>query len=379
MPVNSVDNERGKFLEIGNYPPPMCGWAIQTVLVTSELRRRGHICEVLKINEGRQQPSQHYIDVQNGWDYVYKVLRFVARGYVVHMHVNAEAPKGYILALLALVACRLFGGRSVLTFHGGLPQTYFPKRRPRHVRWAFQLLFRLANRLTCDNEEMKAAIIGYGIAADRIAAVPCFSAELLQFQPTALPQEISSFIASGGPTFLCYVSYRPEYCLPALRRGMALFRCRCPEARFLWLGFPEKELPAAEQFIGQWEPEERQGVLLLGNLSHDLFLTLLTRCFALVRTPACDGVSACVLESLALGIPVVASENGRRPAGVLTFKEGNAEDLCSKLEFLTDHYESIKPALDRGPQPNNTSRVADWLIETGMSSISRERSLHATQ
>jgi len=39
-----------KILQIGNYPPPMCGWAIQTKLVTEELRRRGHTCEVLKLN-----------------------------------------------------------------------------------------------------------------------------------------------------------------------------------------------------------------------------------------------------------------------------------------------------------------------------------------
>ncbi len=32
-----------KVLVIGNYPPPMCGWAIQTYLVTAELRRRGQV------------------------------------------------------------------------------------------------------------------------------------------------------------------------------------------------------------------------------------------------------------------------------------------------------------------------------------------------
>jgi hypothetical protein len=29
-----------KILQIGNYPPPRCGWAIQTKLVTEELQRR---------------------------------------------------------------------------------------------------------------------------------------------------------------------------------------------------------------------------------------------------------------------------------------------------------------------------------------------------
>jgi hypothetical protein len=35
-----------KILQIGNYPPPMCGWAIQLKLVTEELRRRGDVCDV---------------------------------------------------------------------------------------------------------------------------------------------------------------------------------------------------------------------------------------------------------------------------------------------------------------------------------------------
>src|SRR5438477_6807589 len=52
-----------RVLQIGNYPPPMCGWAIQLKLVTEELRRRGHVCEVLKINEGRQIKSPEYVDV----------------------------------------------------------------------------------------------------------------------------------------------------------------------------------------------------------------------------------------------------------------------------------------------------------------------------
>ena len=67
-----------KILQIGNYPPPMCGWAIQLKLVTEELRRRGHICEVLKINEGREHKSRDYVDVQSGFDYALSQIRFTA-------------------------------------------------------------------------------------------------------------------------------------------------------------------------------------------------------------------------------------------------------------------------------------------------------------
>src|SRR5581483_3524059 len=59
----SMGNHQKRILQIGNYPPPMCGWAIQTKLVTEELCRRGVVCDVLKINENRQIKDPAYIDV----------------------------------------------------------------------------------------------------------------------------------------------------------------------------------------------------------------------------------------------------------------------------------------------------------------------------
>src|SRR5262249_48122981 len=159
----------------------------------------------------------------------------------------------------------------------------------------------------------------YGIGPQQVAAIPCFSAELLEFRSTQLEQETEAFLASHNPVFLCYVSFRPEYRLPVLRRSMAQFREHCPKAGFIWVGFPLREMSAASAYLQDWQSAEKHGVLLLGNLPHDEFLTLLSRCYGYLRTPACDGVSSSVLESLALGVPVVASENGRRPPGVVTY------------------------------------------------------------
>jgi hypothetical protein len=87
-----------KILLIGNYPPPMCGWAMQTKLVVDELRRRGHVCEVLKINENRQVKSKEYVDVQGGFDYAVKLIRYCLRGFQLNVHVNGMSKKGYWLA-----------------------------------------------------------------------------------------------------------------------------------------------------------------------------------------------------------------------------------------------------------------------------------------
>lgn len=351
-----------KHLEIANYPPPYDGWGTHTQFVVEEIRRRGHTCKVLKINENRHIKSLEYVDVQNGIDYLLKVIRFAARGYASNVHVNAESPKGYIIALIAVVVGRLFLRKATLTFHGGVPQSFFPAPKSALWHWKFRILFALASGILCDSEEIKRPIAGYGVRPAKIGTAAGFSARNLAHRQVSLNTEMENFLRSHDPVFFCYISFRPEYRLEILREGMKLFRQRYPRAGFIWLGFPEKEMPAAMDLVAALDPDEKASLLLLGNLSHDEFLTLLLRCTAKLRTPACDGVSASVLESLALGVPVVASENGRRPAGVVTYAEMDAADLCHQLEYLLQNYDAIKQQMCMVTPPDNIGLTADWLL-----------------
>jgi glycosyltransferase involved in cell wall biosynthesis len=351
-----------KHLEIANYPPPFDGWGTHTRFVVEEIRRRGHECRVLKINEGRRIKSPEYVDVQNGLDYVRKVFRFLWRGYTVNVHVNAESPKGYWLALIAVLAARICRSRPTITFHGGVPQTYFPAPRGTLWRAKFRLLFSMAAGILCDSEDIRRAIMDYGVAGEKIGTASGFSAKNLHHTPVPLPDEAENFLRTHDPVFFCYVSFRPEYRLEVLREGMRLFRQAHPRAGFLWLGFPEKEMEAARAHVEGFPPDEREGLLLLGNLDHDLFVSLLLRATATLRTPACDGVSASVLESLALGIPVVASENGRRPGGVLTYAEMDAKDMVRALESLVADYADIRQQTRLTVTGDDVARTADWLL-----------------
>ncbi|MBS1850700.1 MAG: glycosyltransferase family 4 protein [Acidobacteria bacterium] len=350
-----------KILQIGNYPPPMCGWAIQTWMVTQELRRRGHVCEVLKINENRQVKDPAYIDVQDGWDYVRKVLRYAWRGYQLNAHLNGMGRIGYTLALIAVLAGRAVGRPALLTFHGGLPQTNFP--RYDHGLWhrAFWLLFHLSGGIACDEPPVREAILRYGVAEGKVQAIATFSSQYVKFEKATLPQAAESFLQTRRPVIFSYVSFRPEYRLEIVRQAMRSYRSRYPQAGFLWLGFPEKELLQARDFVASWPEAEREGLLLLGNLTHDQFLTLLSRSTLYLRPPACDGVAASVLESLALGVPVVASENGRRPAGVVTYAETDSADMAAKLFAVTEHPNSTISAKELDSGEDNIARMADWL------------------
>jgi glycosyltransferase involved in cell wall biosynthesis len=353
---------RVKVLQIGNYPPPYCGWAIQTKLLVEEIRQRGHTCEVLNINENRRKKSSEYVGVENAFDYLQKVIRFALKGYHFQMHVNGQSKPGYILALVASLIGRIAGKPVALSWHGGLQQRFFPRLDNRFSRLAFQLLFRLAKKISCNSMAVKQAIVLHGIEPTRVATIPGFSSRHLTFTERSLSEPIEEFLGCHRPVFFCYVSFRPEYDLPMLRQAMLQFRERYPRAGFVWLGFPSKELLLANAYVHSWPAHERESLLLLGNLSHDEFLTLLRRSSGYVRTPVCDGVSASILESLALGVPVVASENGHRPARVTTYREGDAADLCASLVTITTCNKRPIKARESEEADDNIAKTADWLL-----------------
>lgn len=359
-----------KILQIGNYPPPACGWSVQTKLLAEEIRRRGHVCEVLNINENRRVKSAEYVDVQNGFDYVLKLCRFALKGFRFQVNVNGQSKPGYMLALIALLIGRSTGHVSTLSWRGGVEQKYFPRGKG-WLRCAYGLLFRLAGSVSCDSTPVKRAIESYGIHPDRVVAIPPFSKQNLSFTPVDLSREAEAFLSRCNPVFFCYVSYRPEYELPILREAMRNFRKDYPNAGFVWLGFPSKEIPAVEQYVAEWTADERIGLLLLGNLNHDEFMSLLSRCTAYIRTPMCDGVAASILESLALGIPVVASDNGTRPSPVIRYRDRDEAHMRAKLAFVLARYEQVKEQTRLNETDDNIEMTVQWLLRAGAPSEER--------
>ncbi len=82
-------------------------------------------------------------------------------------------------------------------------------------------------------------------------------------------------------------------------------------------------------------------ILYAGDQDHDSFLTIMTRSKLYLRTPVKDGVCSSVLEALALKVPVVGSENGSRPSGVVNYKNRDHDDLCDKLDYVLRNRDKV--------------------------------------
>ena len=183
---------------------------------------------------------------------------------------------------------------------------------------------------------------------ERIAAIQAFSRQYLQYEPRALDSNVETFLGAHDPLLFCYAVNRPEFHLDVLLEGLGLLRESHPRLGLLLAGCYEANDRLDRQITAAGLGS---AVLQLGNLDHDTFLTLMSRADLCVRTPSRDGIASSVLESLALGIPVVAAENPMRPPQVVTYKTTDAADLARAVEGVL-----ALPKQERRPRAPRGSR-----------------------
>ena len=325
-----------RILEVTSYPPPRAGWGIRVEFLKKRLEKEGHSCVVLNIGTSRRIPSPEYETVASSVDFVRKVWRFSRRGYVVHAHANGDSPTGLLLALVAQSIGLATGRRPFLTFHAGVIQRHFPRDKSGRLTPLFRLLFKMPRQIICNSEPVKACIAAYGVDPNRIVAIPAFSRQYLEFTTAALPAHVEEFLARYRTVVFTYVRMRPLFYPVTMIDGMAAVMQRRDDVGLIVCGGTGHAdpgvWPAVQEAIARHGIADR--VCFVDDLDHDAFLTALQRCALYLRTPITDGVASSVLESLALGIPVVACENGTRPAGVITYPATDAEALARAVESV---------------------------------------------
>jgi glycosyltransferase involved in cell wall biosynthesis len=338
-----------KILQISSYPPPRAGWAVRVEFLKHQLEAEGHECVVLNIGTSRCIPSPEYETVMSGSDYVRKVWRFCARGFLPHVHVNGATQKGLVLSIIAQVISLLFGRRVVLTFHAGVEQQFFPRHKAPMMVPAYWLLFKLSRAIVCNNEAMKRLIVQYGVRPSKIFPIPAFSVQYMQERADVLPANVEAFFGRYRHVLFSYVRFRPTFFIPELMTAFEQVAAARGDVGLILCGAAghseDDLLPKTTQQIERAGLGER--VLILDDLTHEEFLAALARSAFYVRTPVSDGVASSVLESLSLGTPVVASENGSRPAGAITYPATDPAALAALLLDVLDRRASIVAAMPR--------------------------------
>jgi glycogen synthase len=302
-----------RVLQLGPFPPPWGGIQTHIVGLRDYLRRHGVPCAVANITGNHKPDADEVYYPKSAAD----LLRLLATlDYdVVHAHVGGTLPPR-VLALLLI--CALWPGKkAVFTFHsGGFPSS--PEGRSATRRSPLGFVLRRMDAVIGVNGELVSMFRRLGVRPDRARHVlpyafgPATDA-LASRGRDALPEPLRAFFASHDPVLLTVGLLEPEYDLPLQIETLGAVRERLPNAGLVIVGSGSLEGELRERIAAQpW----REHVLLCGDVPRESTLIAIAECGILLRTTLYDGDAISVREALHLGTPVIASDNGMRPAGV---------------------------------------------------------------
>jgi len=312
-----------KLLLIGPYPPPYGGISVHVALAQEELRREGIRCHVVRIDKGAPE-SEHYIRIRGGLELVRVVFDHARRGWTPHVHTNGHTVKGWFIALACGVAGHCAAAK-LLTIHSGMTPAFLAGGRGR------KLLARIScsrfQRIICVSPEIRETLQACGVSPGLLEVLPAYLED--RRKPIPPPDILKKWLQSHAPLLSTALSFRPEYGFDILLAALQELRRNKPTIGLVVIG-GDKDLKAGKQQVASCELED--SVLLLGEVPHDLCLSLIASSDGFVRATRADGDSIAVREALARGIPVVASDVCQRPTGTVLFRSGDASDLALTIE-----------------------------------------------
>jgi glycosyltransferase involved in cell wall biosynthesis len=281
---------------------------VQTNLVAirNYLLKQGCSCQAINITRHRRADADGVYYPGNAFELVRLLLRL--RYDVLHLHIGGHLSRR--LLALSVVCCLMPGSKTVLSFHsGGYPSSPAGKSAaPRTLRgW----VMRRFDGIIAVNREIADLFARFGVPAARLRLIPPHSVS--PPPPAPLPDPLARFFNQRQPRLITVGLLEPEYDLALQIDVLAKVLERHPHAGLAIVGSGSLEEMLRQRIAGQ---PYHDRILLCGDLAHEDTLRAIAGSELVLRTTLYNGDSVSVREALALGKPVIATDNGMRPAGV---------------------------------------------------------------
>jgi glycosyltransferase involved in cell wall biosynthesis len=329
-----------RVLLLGPYPPPHGGVQANLSAIRDALQQRGIHCPVIALTRPGVAATDDTdgVDVhrpRNALELVWHLLRL--RYDIAHLHFGGNLTTRLIG--LTLLCALIPGKRSVLTFHsGGYPSSPAGKTARRRTLRGF--VFRRLDRIIGVNAEIVEMFKKFGVRPDRVRLIYPH-AVTLPSPDTLMPEALQSFLKSHEPVMLAVGMLEPEYNLPLQIEVLGLVRQRFPQAGLIMIGSGSLEEELLQLIEAQPYADD---IMLCGDVKHEVTVSVIASSDLMLRITVYDGDSISVRESLHLGTPVIATDNGMRPEGV---------DLISSPEINSLHQAIEKRLAQNSPRELN--------------------------
>jgi glycogen synthase len=318
-----MDGAAMRVLQMGPYPPPEGGAQTNLVAIRRFLLSRGIPCAVINLTRHRREDGDEIYYPKNPLQALKLLARL--RYDIIHLHIGGDLSIRFMM--LALVCNLIPLRKTVLTFHsGGYPLSIDGKNAKPGAFRGFVL--RRFDRIISVNQGLEDLFRRFGVAEERIRLISPHAVSP-DSMDRFLPERLYRFFQAHDPTLLTVGGLEPEYDLPLQINVLAQVRERFPKAGLVIIGSGSLEAELRE--LIQSKPYAEH-ILLCGDVPHPITLRAIAESDLFLRTTLYDGDSISVRESLFVGTPVIATDNGMRPDGTYLIQCSNPDALRWTIE-----------------------------------------------
>jgi len=340
-----------KVLLLGPYPPPHGGVQTNLVALREYLRKNGVPCSVINVTRHRKADADEVYYPKGPAGVVQLLARL--RYDLLHLHIGGMLTSR--LLALSLICARWPGKKSVMTFHsGGFPST--PEGQALRPASFAGYMLRSFDGIIGVNDEIIGFLHRMGVRQERTRLISPYA--FLGGDGAALPPALEEFLASHDPVLTSVGLLEPEYDLPLQIEALTPIRQKFPNAGLLMIGSGSLESSLRERIAAS---PSAAHILLPGDVPHASTMQAMVRSRVLLRTTLYDGDALSVREALQLGTPVIATDNGMRPAGVRLIPKSDLQALVNAIKVESQQPAATKTisATDEG----NVKAVFDFYRE----------------
>ncbi len=343
-----------RVLQLGPYPPPHGGVQSNLVAIRSFLRKNQVPCSVINITRHRKPEADEVYYPENAWQLV-GLLHSLPYD-ILHLHVGGMLSRR--LLALALVCTCVPSRKSVLSFHsGGYPST--PEGRATGSMSFAGFVLRRFDAVIGVNPEIMQFFTKLHVAPNRARLIYPHAFLDNPVESQEFPEPLKTFYDQHSPVLMSVGLLEPEYDLPLQIEVLEQVRSRRANAGLVMIGSGSLEEDLRRRI--QAKPDA-QHILLCGDVAHAVTMQAITRADAMLRTTLFDGDAVSVREALHLGTPVIASDNGMRPAGVHLIPKSNLQALDRAIEEVLSAPGGC-PEPESAPDESNLQAVLDLYRE----------------
>lgn len=179
------------------------------------------------------------------------------------------------------------------------------------------------------NEEIMRFFRKIGVRSSRARLISPYAFLGDNLSSESLPAPLAAFFAAHDPVLLSVGLLEPEYDLPLQIEALPRIREKHPNTGVIMIGSGSLEADLRSRIHASPVAEH---LLLTGDIPHPATMQAVSRARLMLRTTLYDGDALSVREALQLGTPVIATDNGMRPAGVTLIPKSDLPALLRAID-----------------------------------------------